>query len=82
MAMADKNTNLNDATLIDDDTLTTGTSINHGTEPATSHDTKEGGILGAVGGAVVGMLGRRPDWSRHRCCGWRGCVRSRSQCRR
>ncbi len=60
MAMADKNTNLNDATLIDDDTLTTGTSINHGTEPATSHDTKEGGILGAVGGAVVGMLAGGP----------------------
>ena len=35
--------------------MTTG-----GTEPATAHDTKEGGILGAVGGAVVGMLAGGP----------------------
>ncbi len=62
MAMADKNINYTDKTLTDDDALTTGTTTAHGsdTEPATGHDTKEGGILGAVGGAVVGMLAGGP----------------------
>ena len=43
----------------DDALHTTTTGIND-TEPATGHDTKEGGILGAVGGAVVGMLAGGP----------------------
>ncbi len=42
------------------DDLNRTTDSAHGTEPATGHDTKEGGLLGAVGGAVVGMLAGGP----------------------
>ncbi len=71
MAMADKNVNYNDTlqedTLQDDTTRTDGThdsrtgiTRNPGTEPATGHDVKEGGIMGVVGGAIVGALAGGP----------------------
>jgi len=71
MAMADKNVNYNDTlqedTLQDDTTRTDGTHDSHtgitrnpGTEPATGHDVKEGGIMGVVGGAIVGALAGGP----------------------
>ncbi len=44
-----------------DDDLNATTGAAHGnTEPATGHDVGEGGALGAVGGAVVGMLAGGP----------------------
>lgn len=48
------NTNYNDEKFNDD------TRTIDGKEPATGHDVKEGGLLGAIGGGVVGAVAGGP----------------------